>query len=44
MAIRAKWDGFRCLLRRDGDGVTMWSKAGQDLTRFFPEIAAAAQR
>lgn len=39
-----KWDGFRCLLYRDGDGVTLRSKAGQDLTRYFPEIVAAAQR
>lgn len=37
-----KWDGFRCLLARDGDEVTMQSKAGEDLTRYFPEIVAAA--
>jgi ATP-dependent DNA ligase len=33
-----KWDGFRCLAYRDGDGVTLWSKSGQDLTRYFPEV------
>jgi ATP-dependent DNA ligase len=37
-----KWDGFRCLLIRDSDAVAMYSKSGQDLTRYFPEIAAAA--
>jgi ATP-dependent DNA ligase len=37
-----KWDGFRCLLSRSGKAVRMTSKSGQDLTRYFPEIAAAA--
>jgi ATP-dependent DNA ligase len=37
-----KWDGFRCLLAREGERVTMTSKAGEDLTRYFPEVAAAA--
>ena len=37
-----KWDGFRCLLSRDGDTVAMYSKSGQDLGRYFPEVAAAA--
>ncbi len=38
-----KWDGFRCLLFRDGDTVTLQSKAGRPLTRYFPEIVAAAK-
>jgi ATP-dependent DNA ligase len=38
-----KWDGFRCLLSRDGDTVSLRSKAGEDLTRYFPELAAAAR-
>ena len=37
-----KWDGFRCLLARDGDTVAMHSKSGQDLSRYFPEVVAAA--
>ena len=37
-----KWDGFRCMLARDGATVTMTSKSGQDLTRYFPEIAQSA--
>jgi ATP-dependent DNA ligase len=37
-----KWDGFRCLLTRDVDAVAMYSKSGQDLSRYFPEVVAAA--
>ena len=37
-----KWDGFRCLLAREGERVTMTSKAGEDLTRYFPEVVTAA--
>lgn len=37
-----KWDGFRCLLVRNGDDVALWSKSGEDLTRYFPELVAAA--
>jgi len=37
-----KWDGFRCLLIRDGSVVHMRSKAGQDLGRYFPEVIAQA--
>ncbi|WP_446694749.1 ATP-dependent DNA ligase [Rhodopseudomonas telluris] len=38
-----KWDGFRCLMVRSGDGVVLWSKSGEDLTRYFPELVAAAR-
>ena len=37
-----KWDGFRCLLSRRGNKVELRSKAGEDLTRYFPELVAAA--
>ena len=37
-----KWDGFRCLLFRDGETVELQSKSGQSLTRYFPELVAAA--
>ena len=33
-----KWDGFRCLGRRDGDAVELISKSGKPLGRYFPEI------
>lgn len=34
-----KWDGFRCLARRDGGEVTLTSKSGKALARYFPEVA-----
>jgi len=37
-----KWDGFRCLLFRDGDKIELQSKSGQSLTRYFPELVEAA--
>jgi ATP-dependent DNA ligase len=36
-----KWDGFRCLVFRDGDEVLLQSKAGQPLGRYFPEMVEA---
>jgi len=36
-----KWDGFRCLAFRSGKEVELQSKAGQSLSRYFPEIVAA---
>jgi ATP-dependent DNA ligase len=33
-----KWDGFRCLARRDGADITLTSKSGKPLGRFFPEV------
>jgi ATP-dependent DNA ligase len=38
-----KWDGFRCLLFRDGHTIELQSKSGQSLTRYFPELAEAAK-
>jgi ATP-dependent DNA ligase len=33
-----KWDGFRCLARRDGEEVMLTSKSGKPLARYFPEV------
>jgi ATP-dependent DNA ligase len=33
-----KWDGFRCLAWRDGRDVTLTSKSGKPLARYFPEV------
>jgi ATP-dependent DNA ligase len=33
-----KWDGFRCLARRDGDETALTSKSGKPLARYFPEV------
>jgi ATP-dependent DNA ligase len=39
-----KWDGFRCLARRDGNDVTLTSKSGKPLARYFPEVVEILQR
>jgi ATP-dependent DNA ligase len=36
-----KWDGFRCVVFRDGKQIELQSKSGQSLTRYFPDIVAA---
>ncbi len=33
-----KWDGFRCLVFRDGDEVELQSKGEKPLGRYFPEL------
>jgi ATP-dependent DNA ligase len=39
-----KWDGFRCLVFRDGKKIELQSKSGQPLTRYFPELVEAFSR
>jgi hypothetical protein len=36
-----KWDGFRCGIVVTETGVTIWSRQGKDLTRWFPDLAAS---
>src|SRR3984893_16349280 len=36
-----KWDGFRCLVFRNGGKVDLRSKAGRSLSRYFPELVEA---
>ena len=38
-----KWDGFRCLLFRDGDQVELASRNTKPLTRYFPEVVDAVR-
>ena len=33
-----KWDGFRCLARRDGNEVSLTSRSGKPLGRYFQEV------
>lgn len=33
-----KWDGFRCVIFRDGDEVILGSRNEKPLTRYFPEM------
>ena len=37
-SFEPKWDGFRALVFRDGDDVTVQSRSGKDLGRYFPEL------
>jgi ATP-dependent DNA ligase len=36
-----KWDGFRCIVFRDGDTIELGSRGGKSLSRYFPELLAA---
>ena len=38
-----KWDGFRCIVFRDGDEVELASRSERPLTRYFPEVVAAVK-
>ena len=39
-----KWDGFRCIVFRDGDEVELGSRNEKPLTRYFPELVDALRR
>ncbi|MFI1620456.1 ATP-dependent DNA ligase [Streptomyces lydicus] len=43
MQYEAKWDGFRVIVFRDGDEVEITSRTTKPLTRYFPEVVAAAR-
>jgi ATP-dependent DNA ligase len=38
-----KWDGFRCLVFRDGDEVVLGSRNLRPLDRYFPEVLTAVR-
>jgi ATP-dependent DNA ligase len=39
-----KWDGFRAIAFRDGDEMTIGSRGGKTLERYFPELVAALKQ
>src|SRR5260370_1038347 len=39
-----KWDGFRCIVFRDGDSIELASRNERPLTRYFPELLAPLSR
>jgi ATP-dependent DNA ligase len=43
LSFEPKWDGFRCLVFKDGDEVELASRNTKPLTRYFPEVVAAAR-
>src|SRR5918992_4214527 len=38
MLYEPKWDGFRCIVFRDGEEVVLGSRNERPLTRYFPEL------
>jgi ATP-dependent DNA ligase len=43
LMFEPKWDGFRCIVFRDGDEVELASRNTKPLTRYFPEVVAAVR-
>ena len=41
LVYEPKWDGFRCMVFRDGDEVDLRSRNERPLARYFPEIVEA---
>jgi len=39
-----KWDGFRCIVFRDGEGVELGSRNERPLTRYFPDVVEAVKQ
>ena len=39
-----KWDGFRCIVFRDGDEVELGSRNEKPLTRYFPDVVEAVKQ
>ena len=42
LLFEPKWDGFRCIVFRDGDEVELGQPQRRPLTRYFPELLDAA--
>ncbi|HEY1368939.1 MAG TPA: non-homologous end-joining DNA ligase [Gaiellaceae bacterium] len=42
--LERKFDGERCVARKDGDAVRLESRTGKDLTGTYPEVCAALAR
>ena len=38
-----KWDGFRCIVFKDGDEVELGSRNERPLTRYFPDVVEAVR-
>jgi ATP-dependent DNA ligase len=38
LLFEPKWDGFRCIVFRDGDEIELGSRNEKPLTRYFPEL------
>jgi ATP-dependent DNA ligase len=43
LSYEPKWDGFRCIVLRDGNEVELASRGSKPLTRYFPEVVEAVR-
>jgi ATP-dependent DNA ligase len=43
LVYEPKWDGFRCIVFRDGDEVELGSRNEKPLTRYFPDVVDAVR-
>ncbi len=43
LSFEPKWDGFRCIVFRDGDEIELGSRNERPLTRYFPELVEQLQ-
>ena len=43
LCYEPKWDGFRCIVFRDGDEVELGSRNERPLTRYFPDVVEAVK-
>jgi ATP-dependent DNA ligase len=44
LVYEPKWDGFRCIVLRDGDEVELASRGSRPLTPYFPEVVENVRR
>ena len=44
VSYEPKWDGFRCIVFRDGDEIVMGSRNEKPLNRYFPEMIEPFRR
>jgi ATP-dependent DNA ligase len=44
LVYEPKWDGFRCVVFKDGDEVVLGSRNEKPLTRYFPELVGALRQ
>ncbi len=44
LGYEPKWDGFRCIVLRDGDEIELASRGSKPLTRYFPEVVESVAR
>jgi ATP-dependent DNA ligase len=38
LLFEPKWDGYRCLVFRDGDDIVLQSRSGKPFNQYFPEL------